>query len=124
MVKNPPAMQDRQLRSLGREDPQKEGTATHSSLLSRKIPWTEEPGGLWPWGHKEWGTAEVTAHKDRFGPKSWLLQEDLGARAEEREAGGGGMRIPPHKHALQRMPLDTVNCTRSALKDKNRSMER
>ena len=33
-------------RSLGGEDPLQEGTATHSSVLARKIPWTEEPGGL------------------------------------------------------------------------------
>ena len=32
--------------SLGQEDPLKEGTATYSSILAWKIPWTEEPGGL------------------------------------------------------------------------------
>ena len=32
--------------SLGREDPLKEGVATHSSLLAWKSSWTEEPGGL------------------------------------------------------------------------------
>ena len=33
-------------RSLGREDLLEEGMATHSSTLARRIPWTEEPGGL------------------------------------------------------------------------------
>ena len=33
-------------RSLGQEDPLGEGTATHSSILAWRIPWTEEPGGL------------------------------------------------------------------------------
>ena len=33
-------------RSLGQEDPLEEGTATHSSILAWRIPWTEEPGGL------------------------------------------------------------------------------
>ena len=33
-------------RSLGREDPLKEEMATYSSILARKISWTEEPGGL------------------------------------------------------------------------------
>ena len=33
--------------SLGREDPLEEGMATHSSVLAWRIPWTEEPGGLW-----------------------------------------------------------------------------
>ena len=51
-VKNPPPMQrtqETQVRSLGREDPLEE-VATHSSILAWKIPWTEEPGGLWSMG--------------------------------------------------------------------------
>ena len=35
-----------QVRSLGREDPLKEGKATHSSISAWKIPWTEQPGRL------------------------------------------------------------------------------
>ena len=31
---------------LGWEDPLEEGTATYSSILAQRIPWTEEPGGL------------------------------------------------------------------------------
>ena len=46
MVKNPPAMQETWVRSLGREDPLEEGMATHSSLLAWRIPWTQEPGGV------------------------------------------------------------------------------
>ena len=46
MVKNPPAMQETQVRSLGQEDSLEEGMAAHSSVLAWKIPWTEEPGGL------------------------------------------------------------------------------
>ena len=46
VVRNLPAMQEMQLRSLGQEDPLKEGMATQSSILAREIPWTEEPGGL------------------------------------------------------------------------------
>ena len=46
MVKKLPAMQETGVRSLGWEDPLEEGTATHSSLLAWRIPWTEEPGGL------------------------------------------------------------------------------
>ena len=36
------------VQSLGREDPLEEGMATHSSILAWRIPWTEEPGGLYP----------------------------------------------------------------------------
>ena len=45
-IKKPPAMQEIQVRSLGREDPQEESTATHCSNLAWRIPWTEEPGRL------------------------------------------------------------------------------
>ena len=47
MVKNPPAMWETWVRSLGWEDPGVEkGMATHSSILAWRIPQTEEPGGL------------------------------------------------------------------------------
>ena len=46
MVKNPHAMQETQVQSLGQEDPLEKGMATPSSVLARKISWTEEPGGL------------------------------------------------------------------------------
>ena len=45
-VKNPPAMQETQVLSLGQEDPLKKQMVTHSSILAWKIPWTEEPGRL------------------------------------------------------------------------------
>ena len=46
LVKNPPAMQEIWVRSLGQEDPLEKEMATHSSILAWKIPWTEEPGRL------------------------------------------------------------------------------
>ena len=45
-VKNVPAMQETQVRSLGREDPLEEEMATHSSILAWRIPQTEAPGRL------------------------------------------------------------------------------
>ena len=45
MVKNPLAMQETQVQSLGQEDPLEKEMATHSSILALRIPWTEEPGG-------------------------------------------------------------------------------
>ena len=45
-VKNPPAMQETWVQSLGWEDLLEEGMAAHSSILAWRIPWTEEPGGL------------------------------------------------------------------------------
>ena len=43
-IKNPPAMWETRIRSLGREDPLEEGMATHSGILAWRIPWAEEPG--------------------------------------------------------------------------------
>ena len=46
------------VQSLGQEDPLEEGMATHSSILAWRIPWTEEPGELRPWGSRESDTTE------------------------------------------------------------------
>ena len=46
MVKNPSAMQEIWVLSLGWEDPLEEGMPTSSSILAWRIPWTEEPGRL------------------------------------------------------------------------------
>ena len=46
LVKNLPAVQETQGRSLGWKDPLEKEMATHSSILAWKISWTEEPGGL------------------------------------------------------------------------------
>ena len=46
LVKNPPAMQETPVQFLGRKDPLENGTATHSTILTWRTPWTEEPGGL------------------------------------------------------------------------------
>ena len=46
MIRNLPDMWKTQVQSLGWEDPLEKGMATHSSILARRIPWTEEPGGL------------------------------------------------------------------------------
>ena len=45
-VKNLPAMQQKQVQSLGWEDPLEKGIATHPIILAWRIPWTEEPGEL------------------------------------------------------------------------------
>ena len=46
MVKNPPAMLETQVWSLGQEDPLEKGMATHSSILAWEVPRIEEPGRL------------------------------------------------------------------------------
>ena len=46
MVKNLPAVQENQVRSLGQEDLLEKEMAPHSNILAWRIPWTEEPGSL------------------------------------------------------------------------------
>ena len=49
-VKNLPAMQETWVPSLGWEDPLEKGMATHSNILVREFPWTEEPCWLYSIG--------------------------------------------------------------------------
>ena len=51
LVKNPPAMRETWVRSLGREDPLEKGKAAHFSILAWKISWTVESMGLKRVGH-------------------------------------------------------------------------
>ena len=46
MVKNPPAMQETRVRSLGGVDPLEKGMATHSGIVAWRIPWMEKIGRL------------------------------------------------------------------------------
>ena len=59
MVRNLPAVKKTQVQSMGREDPLEEEMTTHSNNLVWRIAWTEETGGLHPWGLKEWDTTEI-----------------------------------------------------------------
>ena len=52
-VKNLPAVQEAWVQSLGQENPLEKEVATHSSILTWRIPWTEEPGGLQSMGSQK-----------------------------------------------------------------------
>ena len=47
MVKNLPVMRETRVQSLGREDPLEKEMATDYNILAWRVPWTEEPGGLY-----------------------------------------------------------------------------
>ena len=73
-----------QVQSLGREDLLEDGTATHSSNISWRIPWREEPGGLQSIATNrvgpDWSNLAIPAHMDvkywlRVGWKSILTRE-------------------------------------------------
>ena len=55
MVKRLPTMRETRVQSLGREDLLEKETATHSSILAWKIPWTEEPGRIQSMGSQRVG---------------------------------------------------------------------
>ena len=57
LVKNPPAMQEAWIWSLGWEDLLEKEMATHSHILALEIPWTEEPGVLQSMGLHDWNKA-------------------------------------------------------------------
>ena len=60
MVKNLPSMQETQVPSLSQENSLEKGMAAHSSIIARRITWTEEPDRLWSrWGRKESDMTEL-----------------------------------------------------------------
>ena len=73
MVKNLPAMQETQVRSLGQEDPLEKGMATHSSVLAWRIPQRGEPAGLTVHGiTKNWtrlSDSRTHTHTHKKGPE-------------------------------------------------------
>ena len=64
MVKNPPSMQETQVQSLSHEDPLEKRMATHYSILARRIPRTEKPGGLQSMGLQRFRHAVSNSHTD------------------------------------------------------------
>ena len=60
-VKRLSAMQETRFQSLGWEDAPEKEMEAHSSTLAWKIPWTEEPGRLWPMGSQRVGHDWVTS---------------------------------------------------------------
>ena len=74
MVKNPPAIRQTWVWSLGWEDPLEEGMASTPVFLPRESPRTEEPGRLHsPWGHKESDTTEWLSVAQHI--QGWSLSE-------------------------------------------------
>ena len=59
-VKQPPAMQETRVQSLGWEDLLKNEISTHFSILTWRIPWTEEPGRLQSMGLQRIGHNWIT----------------------------------------------------------------
>ena len=83
--KNMPARQETWVPSLNQEDPLDKGMATHSSILARRIPWTEELGGLQSMGWQKVRQDGAT-NTFTFNPQAALR---LDAEAESRKERAG-----------------------------------
>ena len=89
--KDLPVIQETRVQSQGGEDPLEKGTATHSSTLAWRMPWTEEPGGLQSMGLQRVGH-ECTNNTFTFfhywlkEPAHWKKPR----RWERLKAEGGG----------------------------------
>ena len=66
VVKNMPGNARKAGLISGSERPLEKKMATHSSILAWEIPQTEEPDGLYPWGHKKSDTTEQLNNKKSF----------------------------------------------------------
>ena len=91
MAKNLPARQETKVRSLGWEVPLEKVMAIHSSILARRIPWTEEPGGLQSVGLQrvghDWATnILVPSELPRMDSNKYLLEESAHYRDRVRLA--------------------------------------
>ena len=71
LVKNPPAMQETWVQSLGCEVPLKKEMAPHSNILAWKIPWTEEPGRLQSMGLQVSDTTERLSQHPKYISSSY-----------------------------------------------------
>ena len=85
-IKNLPAMQETQVRSLCWEDPLEKGMATHSSILAWRILWTEEPGGLQSVRpqrvRRDWAHTGATSFHALEGSKNRANQEATSSRCD------------------------------------------
>ena len=99
-VKNLPAMQETQVQSLD-EDPLEKGMATHSSIISWRIPWTEEHFRLCSWGCRvryNWDTNTDDSDGKEYACSvgDWGLILGLG------RSPGGGKGYPLQYFCLDR----------------------
>ena len=84
-------VQETWVQSLGREYPLEEDTATHSSILTWKIPWTEKPGGL-QWVIKSWTRLKQLSKHAHMQEKEYHCLEIMGKKIEN--CGDVGNFVP------------------------------
>ena len=80
LVKNLPAMWETWVQSLGWEDPLEKGKATHSSILTQRIPWTLESMELQRVGH-DWATFTSLSHFSRMSNNDLEAKGDFSLKS-------------------------------------------
>ena len=90
LVKNPTAMQETLVWSLGWEDPLEGDKATHSSILAWRIPWTEDPGGLQSTGSTESdATEQLSTAQCSVHSRTWDTSETTCKKEQDTCSGSG-----------------------------------
>ena len=90
MVKNLPAMQEMQIRSLDWEDPLEKEMVTHFSILAWEIPWTNEPGVLQSLGSQKESDITATKQQQRILIRELLSEiQGSGSSLNDRKANSG-----------------------------------
>ena len=99
LVKNPPAVQETQVPSLGKEGPLEAEMVTHSSILAWRVPWVEEPGGLQSIGlprmRHNWGTKHIGTHSLEEG--WWETERSVAAESVRLSLCTTRQKIPRDK---------------------------
>ena len=121
-VKNLPAIQETWVQSLGQEDALEKGMANHSSILSQRTQWTEEPGGLQSTGlHRVGQNRNNLAYTHVMFPglSQWLNSKEFAFNAGDTGDTGsipGSGRCPggghgnPLQYSCLENPMDRVAC--------------
>ena len=103
LVKNPPAMRETSVRSLGWEDPLEKGKATHSDILAWRIPWTIQSMGLQRVGH-DWASFTSSKLKTfvlQTLPRKWKENPQNGRKIPANYASDKGLVSSTQKEFLQ-----------------------
>ena len=102
MVKNPSTIQETEVRFLGQEDLLEEDKWQPTPvLLPGKMPWTEEPAGYSPWGHRELDMTERLNNKSTgstFGPIEATLVGLLGGNWSLERLGLKALDFESYSH--------------------------
>ena len=117
-VKNLPAVQETQVRSLGWEDPLEKEMATHSSILAWKISWTEEPGGLQSMGSQrvghDWATNTQTYStlqmRSLWSIHYIMVKISMRTISSQPVSKGGVYFLTPYQQAWESDFLWSVKC--------------